>query len=552
MREQRQHRIIVLLLLIQLAGLALASRLAWLQLVRGPELARAGVYQRSLSYIYTTGRGQILDRYGRSLTDTRFEPVLVAFTPALSEEVRQALAPAGLTDAEPVQVISGFAPAAIRSWLAGDTPGLAALSNEVRYGPLALAPHVTGFVQRRETDSRRPRYREVSYLPHGGLEHSFHETLGGLRPPAVAAAVDGRGRLIGGLGLRHLRDADRRRPYNVLTTIDSRLQAAAERLGERHLESGAIVVLEPQSGDILALASFPAFDPAALHRGLSHEQFARLQADPGLPFVNKAISAYPPGSVFKVVLAAAALERRLPEEELSCTGSLQVGERAVSCYRGTAHGQVNLQRALALSCNAYFIRLGQRLGRETVLEFAARFGLGRVTGLPLPGEAAGRLPALAELPHLGDLANTTLGQGLMAATPLQLARLLAVAANGGLDVPPRLVQAVTDRQGRTVRRYSTPRRTRVVSVSAARRLRSLLGEVVHSGTARDAASRHLATAGKSGTAQSGRPDPPAYSWFAGLAERGNERLVIVVFAERRRELSASAIFRLLAEEALAH
>jgi penicillin-binding protein 2 len=310
--------------------------------------------------------------------------------------------------------------------------------------------------------------------------------------------------------------------------------------------------LEPHRGDVLALASFPAFDPAALHRGISHYEFAGLQADPDLPFVNKAISAYPPGSVFKTVLAAAALERRLPDEPLYCTGSLQVGERAVSCYRGTAHGQVNLQSALALSCNAYFIRLGQRLGRETVLEFAARFGFGRVTGLPLPGEASGRLPGLAELPHLGDLANTTLGQGLVAATPLQLARMLAVVANGGLDVPPRLVQAVTDQQGRTVRRYPTPRRSRVVSMGTARRLRSLLGEAVQSGTGRDAASRHLAAAGKTGTAQSGMPSPHVYSWFAGLAERGNERLVIVVFAERRRELSASAIFRLLAEEALAH
>jgi cell division protein FtsI/penicillin-binding protein 2 len=549
-RRQRQKRIVVLLLAVQLAGLILLARLSWLQLARGPELARAAVYQRSLRFIYTTGRGQILDRHGRSLTDTRQEPVLVAFTPVLSEEARLALAPAGLTGTEPVQVIPGLAPAALRRQLVRDTEGLATLSREVRYGPQALAPHVTGYVQRRETEDSRPRYREVSYLPLGGLELTFHEELSGRHPPAVAAPIDGRGRLIGGLGLRHLRENDPRRPYNVLTTIDSRLQAAAERLGERHLQSGAIVVLEPRSGDLLALASFPAFDPAALHRGISHPEFARLQANPERPFVNKAVSSYPPGSVFKTVLAAAALEQRLPDEPLLCTGSVAVGERAVSCYQGRAHGQVSLERAFALSCNAYFIRLGERLGRDTVLDFAARFGLGRRTGLPLPGEAAGRLPALAELPHLGDLANTTLGQGLVEATPLQLARLLATVATGGLDVPPRLVRAVTDSRGRAVRRYPAPRRTRVISPATARQLRTLLAEVVHSGTGRDAASQRLITAGKTGTAQSGRPAPPVYSWFAGFAERGNERLVIVVFAERRRDLSAPAIFRLLAEEAL--
>jgi cell division protein FtsI/penicillin-binding protein 2 len=549
-RRQRQKRIIALLVLLLLVGLILLARLCWLQLIRGPDLAQAAVFQRSLRHIYTTGRGQILDRHGRSLTDTRFEPVLVAFMPVLGEEVRQTLAPAGLTAAEPVRVFRGLTLAAIRRWLASGTDGLAALSQEVRYGPQALAPHVTGYVQRRDTTHTRPRYREVTYLPFGGLEQTFHEELAGERPLALAVTIDGRGRLIRGPGFRHTRENDPRRPYNIVTTIDSRIQAVVERLGARHLSSGAIIVLEPQSGDLLALASFPSFDPADLHHGISRQEFAGMQANPGRPFVNKALAAYPPGSVFKVVLAAAALERNLPYELLYCTGTTLVGEREVSCYQGRSHGQLGMTRALALSCNAYFIRLGQRLGRETVLDFAVRFGFARRTGIPLPGEDAGRLPTLEELPYLGDLANTSLGQGLVEATPLQLARLLAVAANNGLDVPPRLVQAVTDRQGRTVRRYTVPRRTRAVSPATARQLRSMLGEVVQSGTARDADSPHLATAGKSGTAQSGRRDPHVYSWFAGLAESGNERLVIVIFAEQRRELSASAIFRLLAEDVL--
>lgn len=549
-RQLRQKRIIVLLVLLLLAGLILLTRLYWLQLIRRPDLAQAAVFQRSLRHIYTTGRGQILDRFGRSLTDTRFETVLVAFMPVLGEEARQTLAPAGLTGTEPVRIFRGLAPADIRRWLAGGTAGLAALSQETRYGPQSLAPHVTGYVQRREITHTRPRYREVTYLPFGGLEQTFHEELSGGRPPALAATIDGRGRLIYGLGLRHTRENDPRRPYNIVTTIDSRIQAAAERLGARHLTSGAIIVLEPESGDLLALASFPSFDSAGLHHGISRQEFASLQANPHQPFVNKALAAYPPGSVFKVVLAAAALERNLPDEPLYCSGATLVGEREVSCYQGRPHGQLGMTRALALSCNAYFIRLGQRLGRETVLDFAVRFGFARRVGLPLPGEDAGRLPTLAELPYLGDLANTSLGQGLVEATPLQVARLLAVAANNGLDLPPRLVQAVTDRQGRTVRRYAVLRRTRVVSPATARQLRSMLSEVVQSGTARDAASPHLDIAGKSGTAQSGRRDPPVYSWFAGLAERGNERLVMVIFAEQPRDLSASAIFRLLAEEAL--
>ncbi|MBS3948925.1 MAG: hypothetical protein KGZ57_11635 [Dethiobacter sp.] len=548
-RQQRQKRIIVLLFLVQVAGLFLLGRLFWLQVIKGPELAKAVVLQRSLRHVYTTGRGQILDRHGRSLLDTRFETVLVAFTPVLDEETKLALVPVGTAPEKAVQVVRDLSPVAIRGLLAGGDAGMAALSQEVRYGPRALAPHVTGYVQRREQVSRRPRYRELSYSPQGGLEQFFHEEMAG-RPQALAAVIDGRGLLIPGVGLRHWQEINPRRPYSVLTTLDSRLQATVERLGYRHLTSGAIVVLEPQNGDILALASFPAFDQASLHSGVSPEEFAKLTENRYAPFVNKAIAAYPPGSVFKVVLAAAALEQRLPEESFFCTGTLQVGDRSFSCYGSRPHGEVDMKKALAVSCNAYFIRLAQRLGRETVLDFASRFGFGRTANLLLPGESPGRLPTLAELPYLGDLANTSLGQGLVAATPLQLARLLAVVAGNGGDVSPRLVQAVTDRQGAIVRRYHSERGQRVISPSTARQLRSMLEQVVLTGTAREAYSLRLDTAGKSGTAQTGRADIPTYSWFAGLTA-GDKPLVIVVFVEKRRDLTAAALFRLVAEETLA-
>jgi penicillin-binding protein 2 len=264
------------------------------------------------------------------------------------------------------------------------------------------------------------------FLPQYGLELYFNEQLSASRPTTLAAVVDAQSRLVAGLGYRDWRDDNPRSPHDVVTTLDSRIQALTETIGKKYLEQGAIVVLEPKTGDILAMASFPDYPAARMYSGISQAELDELNKDPRLPFINRAIHAYAPGSVFKLVLAAAALDSGLANHLYTCEGGIGVGDRTFSCYNGNAHGQLTLKKALADSCNAYFIHLGQLLGREQVLEYARRFGLGEATGITLYGEKAGRLPTLDELPFLGDLANTSIGQGLVATTPLQLARLVTI------------------------------------------------------------------------------------------------------------------------------
>lgn len=546
-RMQRQKRIVVMILFTMAAGIGLTGRLAYIQLIKGPEFARAAVIQRSLRFVYATGRGQILDRNGYSLLDTQQKPVLVSFGPILDQETRLVLAE---NDAMvPVQVMRDPDPALLRYFADRDAPGIIRLSEEHRYGSRLLAPHVTGFIQKKETVKNRPSYRELSYVAKDGLELAFDEYLTAGRPATLAAMVDAQGALIEGLGYRDWRDTDPQRPYNIITTLDRSAQTVVERVGGRYLESGAVVVVEPRSGDILAMASFPGYSPGDMFRGASIEEYNKLVANPYTPFINKAIHSYPPGSVFKVVLAAAALEKGLVEQDepFVCTGSIEVGDRVVSCYQGRAHGELDLQKALAMSCNSYFIQLAQRLGRNTVLEYARLFGLGRPSGIPLGGESAGRMPTAEQLPYLGDLANTSIGQGLVETTPLQLARLMSIIVNDGLDVRPRLLSEITDNSGATVRRFPVQYGARVISLMTARALKPMLEEVVKTGTANDAYSLIYTTAGKSGTAQSGRADIPSYTWFAGFTNMENDPLVIVVFAEARRELSAAGIFRQIAE-----
>ncbi len=548
-RNNRQKRILILLLCFLFAGTALVGRIFMLQIVRGEEFAKAAVIQRSLRHVYATGRGQILDRNSVSLLDSRWEPILVSFNPILANDSQQVLAQYELHEESNVNVIRNVDVITFRRLQETPIFGLVPLYEEIRYGPKALAPHITGYIQRRETRKRGPNYVELTYKPASGLERFFDSSLSAARPSALAAILDGQGRLIEGLGFREWGEDNSRRPYNVVTTIDCNIQAAVEKVGRSAMESGAIVVIEPKSGDILAMASFPDYEPAKFYQGLSAYEYNELDSNPYKPFLNKAVQKYSPGSVFKVILATAALERNFDQREAYiCTGNINVGDRSISCYQGRVHGEVDLKQALAVSCNAYFIQLGQRLGWETVAETARSFSLGRASELPLSIESSGYIPDAQELSSLGDLANASIGQGVVETTPLQIARMMAVIANQGRDIYPRLVLEITDNNGDTVRRYPVQYGSLVITPATARLLTSMMEEVVKSGTAKEAGSSLYTAAGKSGTAQTGR-EGESYYWFAGFAPRENP-LVIAVFIDSRRGLSAPAVFRQVTEAIL--
>ena len=405
----------------------------------------------------------------------------------------------------------------------------------LRYGPRPLAAHLLGYVN--PGDGRGA----------AGLEAACDDLLAGGPGRVVAAVVDARGRPLHGLGLRLVR-LPAGRPSAVRLSLDRRIQERLEEIADRFVPKGAIVVLSPRTGEILGLVSRPGFDPD--HPG----DYLRRE---GAPFMNRATSAYAPGSIFKLVVLAAVLEERPDafwrlyedEGEIALGGGL-----SFHCPEGS-HGELTLADALAFSCNTTFIRLGLMLGPDRLLAMAERLGFGTQATRDLPGEDPGELPPAGGL-TLGDLANLAIGQGPLRATPLQVARLVAAIANGGYLVTARVLLGVEDGLGRFAPFPGPAAPRRVLSAETARLARAMMAGVVRYGTGR-AAAIPSGAAGKTGTAQTGRNDargvPLSHAWFAGFAPVEDPQYVAVVFLEEGGSGGAAAapVFRAVMEAVFA-
>ena len=405
---------------------------------------------------------------------------------------------------------------------------------ELRYGETHLATHLLGYVN--PGDGRGA----------AGLEEACDDLLVCGPGLAVATLLDGRRKPLEGLGLRLLEQPGRE-PRAIRVTLDRDLQNAVEAIANQSLPKGAIVVMSPWTGEILAMVSRPDFDPA-------HPQ--DYLATQGSPFLNRAVTAYHPGSIFKLAVLATVLERqpedffRLYQDE----GRLDVGSLSFHCP-GRGHGEVTLADALAFSCNTTFIRLGLELGAEKFLDTAERLGLGSPALQDLPGEDPGELPAAGGL-ALGDVANLAIGQRDIYVTPVQVARLVSAVANGGYLVPGRVLAGVEDSRGRPTPLGQTDPPQRVLSLRTALLMQRMMAGVVRYGTGRVAAVPGGA-GGKTGTAQTGQLDaqgrPFSHAWFTGFAPLDGPRYVAVVFVEEGDSGGrvAAPIFRRVMQAALA-
>ncbi len=241
----------------------------------------------------------------------------------------------------------------------------------------------------------------------------------------------------------------------VTLTVDLELQELANRLLAG--ESAAAVVLDVHTGEILAMASTPGFDPNAFNRGLGTEQWKALISNPRAPLVNKAVAGqYAPGSTFKMVVALAALEKGVitPASRVFCSGSLKVGEAEFHCWKRGGHGEADLNKGITQSCDVYFYEIARRTGINRIAAMARRLGLGQVLGVDVPGEMAGLIPTrewkqatLGGTWQLGETLIAGIGQGAILVTPLQLAIMTARIANGGFAVTPHVARDIVDTKG---------------------------------------------------------------------------------------------------------
>ena len=299
---------------------------------------------------------------------------------------------------------------------------------------------------------------------------------------------------------------------NVVLTIDSALQEAAwNALGNR---PGALAAMDPRNGAVLALVSSPSFDPNLFNSGISFGDWERLANDRRHPMENRSISGqYPPGSTYKPVIAAAALEEGLitPETTFYCNGTFQMGDRTFHCWQEKGHGNVNLHRGIVESCDVYFYNLGKMLGVDKIAAYAHAFGLGSPLGIDLTREKGGLIPTkqwkldrLGESWQAGETISLSIGQGFNLVTPLQLVSVYATLANGGTLYRPRLVKQLESSDGLVVKVYG-PEKINTLPVSARniQIINQALWGVVNEkgGTGYLLKRKEADVAGKTGTAQ---------------------------------------------------
>ena len=396
-----------------------------------------------------------------------------------------------------------------------------------RYLPVPIAVHLLGYLD-----------GEGSGV--SGLEYAYDDVLARAGDEAVISCVTtAQGRLLSG----SKPDVQIETPgtqQGVQLTLDADIQRLCEGVAALTMERGCIVVMDTQTGEILASVSMPEYDPRNVAKS--------IQAD-DTSLINRTLSPFSAGSVFKVVLAAAAYENGLDWFTHTCTGSVEVAGQTYRCAQGRAHGTVNLREALEQSCNCYFVELGQVLGGSRILLEAEKFGFGQACAVA-PGlkSNAGVLPAAESLENVGQLALFSFGQGGLTATPLQITAMMNTVADGGTYYTPRFVRGVTDDTRQIVTPLQIPEPESVLDADTARILRSMLQSVVEEGIGGDAAPQEQAAGGKTGTAQTGqyteqREELLNY-WFSGFYPADTPRYTITVLQDGvlEPEYSSAAIF----------
>jgi penicillin-binding protein 2 len=333
--------------------------------------------------------------------------------------------------------------------------------------------------------------------------------------------------------------------YNVITTLDLRLQQLAEKALEAKAKRGAIVIIDPNNGDILALASWPTYDPNLFVPSISAEQLKILQNDPDIPLLPRAYrSSYPPGSTFKIAVGIAALESHAvqPDDRYECVPAIQIGNVTFHNWKKGNRGALNFVQALTESCDTWFYQVGIKTGAQPIIDWALQLGFGAKCGIPLRGEAEGRVPndEYMKATHgrrllNGDIANMSIGQGDTQVTPLQMAQAMGVVANGGTLYQTRLVQQVQTFDNQIVTAYQVrAKRTLNLSSETLDELHTGMIDVVNGagGTAHQASLDNAEVAGKTGTAQWGPKNKErTAAWFAGFLPADQPRYAFAAVYE---------------------
>ncbi len=451
----------------QLALLStLVGRMYYLQVVEAERFRTLSDKNRINLRLLPPPRGQIVDRYGVPLAENRQDYRVVVIpeqTPDVDKTLNALASVVPVSAADRRRVLRevkrkrSYMPVTVRdnlSWeevarIEVNTPSLPGVSIDVgqsRFYPYGFeTAHVLGYVAAvSESETSDDPLLELPGFRIGksGLEKSYDLALRGTGG-SLQVEVNAYGRVV-----RELERRDGQPGAKLELTVDMELQKRAIELFKD--QSGAAVVMDIRSGDILSMISTPSFDPNAFNKGLSAADWKELITNERSPLINKAIAGqYSPGSTFKMVVALAALGKGVitPESEFFCPGFLKLGDAIFHCWKRNGHGIVNLAKGITESCDVYFYEVAKRTGIDTIAAMAKKFGIGQILGLELTEETAGLMPtrewkmATIGTPwQMGETLLAGIGQSYILTTPMQLAVMAARLANGGYRVKPRLIR----------------------------------------------------------------------------------------------------------------
>ena len=597
-REQRlfEQRAIAAVVIIATLSLLLVGRLVWLQVVRYGYYTDLSQGNRVRIEPLPAPRGIIYDRQGLILAENQpaYQLELVPEQVPDLDATLQGLVRIGLLDADDVDDAKRtvrsrrpFDSVPIRLHLSEsdmaafgvnrfDFPGVDIRTRLARSYPQGeTAVHALGYVGTISAADLaridREAYAGTSTIGKVGIEAAYENPLRG-RNGSREIMVNARGRSVEKLGT--LQAALQTRPgepgKDLFLTLDLEVQRVAEQAVRD--QRAAIVALDPNNGDVIALVSRPGFDPNLFARGLTRTEYAALNENPDRPLFNRALrGTYPPGSTIKPVVALAGLTHGIiePDKPLFCIGyfSLPGSSHRFRDWRPKGHGAVDLRSAISQSCDPYFYSLSNQLGVRRLNAFLGQFGLGKPTGIDIGGEKSGILPSpewkktafkqrSAQVWFPGETVIFGIGQGYMTSTPLQLAHMTAILATRGKNFEPRLVRAMRDPRTQRVTEL-TPAPPPPLQTASAEHWDLIIDgmrAVMEGGTAtRSAAGAPYSIAGKTGTAQvfsvaqNARYNESAiaerlrdHAWFVAFAPIEAPRIAIAVLVENGRSGSGTA------------
>ncbi|SHG94617.1 stage V sporulation protein D (sporulation-specific penicillin-binding protein) [Thermosyntropha lipolytica DSM 11003] len=550
-----RKRIATLFFLFTLVFFLLLLRIFWVQFVKGAELAEKAMQNRMRDIPVEAKRGIIYDRNGHELAISVSVDSIYAIPAEVKSshrerEIADKLARVLAMDEEKVynRITSNTSfvwikrqvdPETTKKLREMDLPGIGFTEESRRFYPKgSLASHVLG----------------ISGIDNTGLEgidYYYNDLVGGTKG-RIIIEHDAANRPIPEATHKYIPPQD---GANLILTIDETIQYIVEReldkvFKERKAKAAAVIVMDPHTGEILAMASRPTFDPNNYNDYPSSNRR------------NFAINdVYEPGSTMKIITAAMALEEGVvsPQRKFFCPGYVKVGRETIGCSNRKAHGSQTFAEVVANSCNVGFVEVGLEIGLDRYYKYINNFGFGKPTGIDLPGEAKGILVPRERAMQI-DLATMSIGQA-NAVTPLQLITAVSAVANGGNLMQPHLVKSIIDKDGKVIKKVEPKVVRKVISPETARELCLILEGVVQNGTGKNAYIEGYKVAGKTGTAQKISPTggylPNEYvASFIGFAPADNPRLSCIVVVDAPQGYPyyggwvAAPVFREIMKDAL--